>query len=143
MLRPPVIAALSMALITVAPAYAESSGGQRQGPSLPSLRVQERQQTIVSDPAAAPASPETHMFTGARPGLGFSSQTYPQQDGSSTVATGLIGSLPVIEGISAGLGLFTVTHENQKEPEFRRNWSAKNLGPRSRRVAAVGLNVRF
>jgi hypothetical protein len=143
MLRPPVIAALSMALVSAAPAYAESAGWQRQGPSLPGLTLQERPQTIVSDPAAAPASPEADMFKAARPGLGFSSQTYPQQDGSSTVATGLIGSLPVIAGVSAGLGLFTVTHENQKEPEFRRNWSAKNLGPRSRRVAAVGLNVRF
>lgn len=141
--RPPIIAALCTALVSAAPACAESAGGQKQGPSLPGLQLHERSQAIVSDPAAPPASPERDMFTRARPGLGFSSQTYPQQDGTSAVATGLIGSLPVMPGISAGLGLFSVAHENQKEPEFRRNWSAKNIGPRSRKVAAVGLNVRF
>jgi hypothetical protein len=132
-----------MALVSAAPACAETAGGQKQGPVLPGPRLQERPQTIVSDPASVPASPERDMFTGAKAGLGLSSQTYPQQDGSSTVATGLIGSLPLVPGVSAGLGLLSVTHENQKEPEFRRNWSAKNLGPRSRRVVAVGLNVRF
>ena len=141
--KPPIIAALCLALASAAPACAETASGQKQGASLPGPRLQERPQTIVADPATPPASPEAGMFGGAAPGLGLSSQTYPQQDGSSVIATGLIGSLPVTPGISAGLGLFSVAHEDQKEPEFRRSWSAKSLGPRSRRVAAVGLNVRF
>ena len=138
--RPPIIAALCLALASAAPACAETASGQKQHASLPGL---ERPQTIVADPATPPASPEAGMFGGAAPGLGLSSQAYPQQDGTSVIATGLIGSLPVTPGISAGLGLFSVAHEDQKEPEFRRSWSAKSLGPRSRRVAAVGLNVRF
>ena len=134
MLKPPIFAALCVALVTAAPACAESAGGQKQGASLPKI--------LVSDPAA-PTAPEAHMFTGQTPGLGLSSRTYPQQDGTAAVATGLFGSLPVMPGISAGLGIFSVRHEDQKEPEFRRNWSAKSVGPRDRRVAAVGLNVAF
>jgi hypothetical protein len=143
MLKPPIFAALCLALITAAPALAESAGGQKQGASLPNVRLQDKPQTIVSDPAAVPATPEAHMFAGAKPGLGLSSRTYPQEDGTSAIATGIIGSLPVMPGISAGLGIFSVRHEDQKEPEFRRNWSAKSVGPRNRRVAAVGLNVAF
>lgn len=143
MLRPPLLAVLCLALVPAAPAFAESAGGQKDGVSLPKLRLQERPQALVSGPLASQASPEAGMFNNVRPGLGVSSQSYPQQDGTSAVATGLIGSLPVMPGISAGLGIFSVTHDDQKEPEFRRSWSAKSIGPRNRKVAAVGLNVRF
>jgi hypothetical protein len=138
MLKPPIIAALCLALGSAAPAFAESPDGQDRGGSLPHVQLVDRQ-TAVGPPRSA----EAGLFEGVGPGLGLSRQTLTQEDGSAAVRRGLIGSLPLSEGVSADVGLFTVTHDDQKEPEFRRNWSAKNIGPRNRTVAAVGLNVRF
>jgi hypothetical protein len=137
MLKPFPYAALCLALVSAAPALAEGPGQQDRGGSLPNIQL------VDPETAAASPSRETGLFEGAGPGLGLSRRTFTEEDGSAAVRRGFIGSLPVAEGVSAGLGLFTVTHDNQKEPEFRRSWSAKNVGPRDRRVAAVGLNIRF
>ena len=142
MLKPPAIGALCLALLPATPGLCEVAGEPQGRISLSNTRLVDR------DPAAArlegPApSPEAGMFNGASPGIGFSRQSFAQEDGTAAVRRGLVGSLAVSDGVSAGMGLFSVTHEDQREPEFRRSWSAKSLGPRNRRVAAVGLNVRF
>ncbi len=146
MVRPPHSAALCAVLFFAAPAAAQTLGPperEQARPSKPDFRVRISSHTAPEDPATPHATPEGSLFSGVKPGLGVSHQTFREQDGSAAVASGLVRSWSVSPGMNAGLGLFTVTHEDQKEAEFRRNWSAKNVGPRNRRVAAVGLNVRF
>jgi hypothetical protein len=143
MLRPITFAILGLALVSATPVFGQSPGNHDRRGSLSDARLDFISQVAADRPAGPPPSPETNLLEGAAPGLGLSGQAYSQEDGSVVVRRGLIGSLPIVQGVSAGLGLFSVTHENQKEPEFRLSWSAKNVGPRDRRVAAVGLNVRF
>ena len=88
-------------------------------------------------------APEAGLFDGSKRGLGLSSRSYRMQDGSSATRAGLVGSWPLMPGMNAGVGLFSVTHDDQKEPEFRRSWSVKNVNPRNRNIAAVGVNLHF
>ena len=143
MLRPLTFAALCLTLGSAAPAYGQTLGPPDERPSRPDLRLHVSSRIAPTDPAAPQVTPESNLFEGARPGLGITRQTIREQDGSASVASGLVRSWAVTPGVSAGLGIFSVTHEDQKEPEFRRNWNPKNIGPRNRKAAAVGLNVRF
>jgi hypothetical protein len=136
MVRLPIHAALCLMLVSGPAAYAESadppSGAELLQPG--------------SEPAAAEGRQGPggrNLFDGAGPGLVLSRERRLEQDGSISIGTGLVRSWSVSEGLSAGVGLFSVAHEDQREPEFRRGWNAKAVGPRNRRVAAVGLNVRF
>ena len=142
MLRPPLFAGLVVAFLSAAPVLAESSGASDERRQRTALRYKPVLGETVAAPTLPPV-PEAGLFEGTRPGLAISRQTFQAEDGSQTVRSGLIRSWAVTDGLSAGLGLFSVTHDDQKEPEFKRNWNAKNVGPRDRRVAAVGLNVRF
>jgi hypothetical protein len=144
MLKPLALPTLCLAMLAVAtPAYGESAGPDSRHGDRAEARLRFVPQMGGGNFVGPAPTPETNLFAGSRPGLGISRQTYRQEDGSEAVRQGLVGSLPLTQGISADLGLFAVTHEDQKEPEFRRSWSAKNVGPRNRKVAAVGLNVRF
>jgi hypothetical protein len=142
MMKRPALTTLCLALFFAAAASAETQGQQKNGSSASDLRLRYAPQ-VSAGPAAPQPAPNASLFQGARPGLGISRQTYSEQDGSVAVRSGLIGTVPLAEGVSAGLGLFSVTHEEQKPPEFRRSWTPKTVGPRDRRVAALGLNVRF
>ena len=143
MLRSPTCAALCLAFVSATAASAQSANPSDGSRGLPNLRVQMRAHSAHADPAVPRALPEANFFEGTKPGLGISRQSYREQDGSASIRSGIVRSWSVAEGMSAGLGLFSVTHEDQEELEFRRNWSAKNIGPRNRKVAAVGLNVSF
>jgi len=143
MLRPLTLAALCLTLASAAPAYGQTLGPPDERASRPDVRLQVSSRIAPSDSTAPHPTPEAHLFEGVRPGIGITRQTIREQNGTASVASGLVRSWAVTEGVSAGVGLFSVTHEDQKEPEFRRSWSAKNVGPRNRKVAAVGLNVRF
>ena len=138
MSRPFTYAALLATLVCTSAAWAQPPAQQDTAPrATPGINLS------YAESAPFRVSPEKDLFEGTGPGLGISTRTYQEEDGSSSVRRGLVGSWEVSKGLSAGLGLFAVTHENQKEPEFRRNWSAKNVGPRDRKVAAIGLNLRF
>lgn len=143
MLKPFASIALCLALAAAAPAHGQSVGPADDRGSQADQRLRFVPQMGTARNAGPPPTPETGLFEGSRSGLGLSRQTYREEDGSEAVRRGIVGSLPLAQGISADLGLFSVTHEDQKEPEFRRSWNAKNVGPRNRKVAAVGLNVRF
>lgn len=138
MARPSTYATLLAALVCTGTAWAQPPAQQGNAPSV-------QPGTVLSPVESAPlrVSPVTGLFEGTGPGLDITTRNYRVEDGSSAVRQGLVRSWEVSEGLSAGVGIFAVTHDNQKEPEFRRNWSAKNLGPRNRKVAAVGLNLRF
>ncbi len=141
-MKRPALIALCLALLQADPAFAQSEGQQYPSSSASDQRLRYTPQASPQ-PAGPPPPPSAGLFEGAAPGIGISRQTYSQQDGSLAVRRGLIGTLPIAGGIRAGVGLFSVTHENQKEPEFRPSWTPRNVGPRNRRVAAVGLNVQF
>ena len=68
--------------------------------------------------------------------------SYSEQE-PGLVRQGMVGTLPLSPGISAGLGLYSVTDDSRRAPETRRTWSPMEVGRRSERVAAVGLKVRF
>ena len=142
MLRPLSYAALFMALFPAAASAQNARLEYRPGSSR-DVRVQMRNYIVPADPAAPRTSPEGNLFEGARAGVQITRQVYREQDGSALVASGLARNWTIAEGVNAGVGLFSVTHEDQKEPEFRRSWDAKSVAPRNRRVAAVGVNVRF
>ena len=82
--------------------------------------------------APAPVAPE-------RPPIAFS---HASPD-AGLVRQGLVGSLPLSPGLSAGIGLFSVLDEPKRPPETRRNWTPMEVGRRTGRVAAVGLKLRF
>ncbi len=143
MVRPPTFAALCLVLFSATAASAEAAAQSNGRGSQAKVRFRVGPEISASGPAAASGLAGTNLFQGARSGLGLSQQTFRQEDGTATVRNGLIGSVSVSPGVSAGLGLFSVTHEDQEEPEFKRGWNAKQVGPRNRKVAAVGLNLRF
>ncbi len=143
MLKPLAFAALCLMLFAADAAFAQAAAQSSGRVPKPNVRVRVGPEVPVRGPAAASGLAATNLFQGVRPGLGLSQQTYRQEDGSAIVRNGLVGSVAVSSGVSAGLGLFSVTHDDQREPEFRRGWSAKDVGPRNRKVAAVGLNLRF
>jgi hypothetical protein len=143
MLRRTTFAGLFLALVWAAPGQAANQAAQDDRPLPNNIGPQVAARAAPAASLPFQSSPEAGLFEGVGPGLAISRQTFQEQDGSATVRSGLVRSWAVTDGISAGLGLFSVTHDDQKEPEFKRNWSAKNVGPRNRRVAAVGLNLSF
>ena len=115
MLRPLAIAALAAAL---AASPASGQGQPQVGPPDPS-------QPSRSAPKPPPVS---FSYSEQEPGL---------------VRQGMVGTLPLAPGVSAGIGLYSVTEDSRRAPETRRFWSPMDVGRRSERVAAVGLKVRF
>lgn len=113
MTRLPSLALLAAALALPAPAAAQ---GQIGPPARPPARQ----------------APEP-------PPVAFS---YSSRD-SGLVQQGLVGTLPLSPGLSAGVGLFSVTDDSRRSPETRRNWTPMEVGRRTERVAAVGLKLRF
>lgn len=85
------------------------------------------------DRSAAPSLPRERLP------LSFSHS----EDDRGLVRQGMVGTVPLAPGISAGVGLFSVTDDSRKAPETRRSWSPMEVGRRTERVAAVGLKLRF
>ena len=138
--RHPTLAGFCLLFVSATPVGAQDIDDRGERLLRPDIRLQD---SAPAAPALPQTSPEANLFQDARPGVGVTRQSYREQDGTAALISGLVRSWPLSAGTSAGLGLFSVMHDDQKEPEFRRSWSAKNLGPRDRRIAAVGLNVRF
>ncbi len=119
MRRPASIAALAAAFLLSAPA-----AGQGLAVSGPPAPAPERPVA----PAGRPAAP-----------VSFS---YSQQEGG-VIRQGMVGTLSLAPGVSAGVGLYAVTDDSRRAPETRRNWTPMEVGRRSERIAAVGLKLRF
>ena len=142
MLRSPAIAAIAFACAGASPLMARSPSTKVGFKAIP-IHVAIAPAPATSLAVTERVAPDAALFDGAERGLSLSSRTFRMDDGGSAIRKGLVGSWSIVRGLNAGVGLFSVTHENQKEPEFRRNWTAKNVYPRSRRVAAVGLSMGF
>lgn len=69
------------------------------------------------------------------------------RDGSALQRTGIIGSLPLTRGADVGIGLFSVSGAERIDRaaarEMRRADPMRDVRPRTSRVAAVGVNLRF
>jgi len=77
-------------------------------------------------------------------GLGISTRTYTQQDGSIATQRGLFSNFEIGSGLEAGVGLFSVNGDGRKHNEFKRSWSVKrDVTPKNENVAAVGMRFRF
>jgi len=102
---------------------------------------------------AAPAGPELLLTPREPPvrdslfhqrsGIGFSTRTFSQQDGGTATQRGLIGSVAIANGLEAGVGLFAIAGDRRKINETRRNWSMKDVTPKTENIAAVGMRLRF
>ncbi len=93
--------------------------------------------------APDPRSRPTSGIFPAQPGLGVSAQTYTEQDGSQVTRRGLVAGWSIQRNVEAGIGLFSVTDDRPKISETRRNWSVREVAPKNRNIAAVGVKVRF
>jgi hypothetical protein len=76
-------------------------------------------------------------------GMGISSRTFTEEDGSTIVRRGLIGNWAISSGLEAGVGLFSVSGGGRKQNETRRNWSVMDVTPKNENIAAVGMKLRF
>ena len=116
----------------VAQVYAPGSSTPVIGPSfVPSPETPDRQ------------APSSALFAGAGKGLGVSRRAFTEEDGSQIVRKGLVGSWAISQGLSAGVGLFSVTGDARKQAEFKRTWNVKDVTPKNDHIAAVGVSLRF
>lgn len=79
---------------------------------------------------------------GAR-GIGLSSRSEFEEDGSRQSRNGVIASMPVAENMNVGVGIFSVTRYSAKERDFKRVQPMKDVGERTGSLAAVGFSLRF
>ena len=78
-----------------------------------------------------------------KPGMGISSRTYVEDDGSTLIRRGLIGNWAITSRLEAGVGLFSVSGGGRKHNEFKRNWTVMDVTPKNENIAAVGMKLKF
>ena len=109
-------------------------------------------QLLVAEPvldAPPPVAPDVAQVSVSRDifqsrgAVGLSNRSQTGLDGSTATSRGLIGAWSLTPGLEAGVGLFSVTGDERRQQEMRRDWSAKQVTPRSRNVAAVGMKLKF
>lgn len=89
-------------------------------------------------------SPVRDSLFNHRSGVGISTRTFAQQDGGTATQRGLIGSVGIAHGLEAGVGLFAVAGDRRKNSnDTRRNWTMKDVTPKTENIAAVGMRLRF
>ncbi len=128
----PMIVALALPLVVTAPAFAQQL-------------IDQGSQRVVSSAIAAPHDPRAPGagFISGTAGVRVARDTFIVEDGSANVRKGVVGSLPVAENVSVGLGLYKVSRYSNKEPNFVRLRPMEDVDGRHQRIAAVGLSVRF
>jgi|GEM_PF-6930281 len=103
----------------------------------------------LGPPAIAPAErveldvPGEALFQDVPAGIGLSRRALTRQDGTPASRNGVVASWSISPGMQAGVGLFSVTDERPRPAEMKRNWSARDVAPRHRNIAAVGVKVSF
>ena len=80
---------------------------------------------------------------GERPRLRLSNDSIVHEDGSPGSRRSIVGSWPVMGAIDAEVGLFSVTGAKAGERELKRTDPIADVQPRTSKVAAVGLRMRF
>ena len=76
-------------------------------------------------------------------GLRIVREEVVQRDGSPASRTKLIGSVPMADNVDFGVGIFSVVGQSEKELLRQRNDPLRDARPKDRRVAAVGMSIRF
>jgi hypothetical protein len=124
------LATLALCALCVAPAAAKPRERPlgAGNPALPGLAV------VPRDRSAHRAD---------RPRLRFSNDSIVHEDGSPGSRRSIVGSWPVMGPVAAEVGLFSVTGAKTGERELKRTDPIADVQPRSSRVAAVGLRMRF
>jgi hypothetical protein len=124
------IAALALCALGVSPADAKSretpSGGR--APALIGVGL---------------VTPERDSSHAERPRVRFANESIIRQDGSPGARHSIVGSWPVLGPLAAEVGLFSVAGAKPGERELKRTDPLSDVRPRSSRVAAVGLRMRF
>ena len=126
-------AALTIALIA-APAHAQLLKAQ------PVLEAAPAGPPLLLTPRPSPV--RDSLFQ-QRSGIGIANRTFSQQDGGTATQRGLIGTVGIANGLEAGVGLFAISGDRRKINETRRNWSMKDVTPKTENIAAVGMRLRF
>jgi hypothetical protein len=88
-------------------------------------------------------APEREARPAERPRLRFANESIIRQDGSPGARHSIVGSWPVLGPLAAEVGLFSVAGAKSGERELKRTDPLADVRPRSSRVAAVGLRMRF
>jgi hypothetical protein len=130
----PGLAAIALCLLPAPPAAARESEDKRGEPQNPALSA-----LVRADAAGA----RKLLPDSGRRGLRYSANDIIRTDGSPGREARIVGSLPVGEAIDLGLGLYSVTGAEPKERQLRRVEPLRDVAPRTSRVAAVGLRMRF
>jgi hypothetical protein len=88
-------------------------------------------------------APEGGARPAERPRLRFANESIIREDGSPGSRHSIVGSWPVVGPLAAEVGLFSVNGVKAGERELKRTDPMADVRPRSSRVAAVGLRMRF
>jgi hypothetical protein len=127
-------AALLAALLAAPAAQAQRLLAQ------PVLGYASEEPPMPADVAQVSVSRDIHR---SDPRIKISTRTLQEGDGSLTIRRGLIGSWAISSGLEAGVGLFAVDGDGRKHNEFKRNWTVKDVTPKSGNIAAVGMKLSF
>lgn len=103
-------------------------------------------QHIVEDSAATRVSrsPTQHLgIAGPMQGVRVDRYAYVSDGGGADVRQGVVGTLPVADNASIGLGLYRVTRYSRGEPNFKKLLPMEDVDGRHQRIAAVGMSIRF
>jgi hypothetical protein len=99
--------------------------------------------STVADPNGVIAPGGSIFPQGSSSGVSYTMERVTQGDGTPATRRGIVGSVPVDENVSLGIGLFSVHGARTKERYFSRAQPMEDVFSRGKTVAAVGLNVRF
>jgi hypothetical protein len=129
-----VAAALILPLVLTAPLKAQGAAG-----------VSGDDRAMAGPSNLPPRESRTSYLPLREGGAGINLSTTPmvQQDGSAVYRKALVGSVPLSNDVSVGLGLIEVTRTRIKERSLARTRPLEDTGGRSDRIAAVGLSIRF
>lgn len=103
----------------------------------------------IPDDRSAPRSSRAHgpladgVVAGAVKGVRIDRYAYVSEVGRTDVRQGVVGSLPIADNASVGVGLYRVTRYSRGEPSFRSLRPMEDVDGRHQRIAAVGMSLRF
>jgi hypothetical protein len=95
---------------------------------------------VAAAPTLVPTPRDANSRRGPANAEQFTDRQYPPADG---LRPGMLGSWRVGEDTDLGVGLYTVDGTRVRERDFRRSDPVRDITPKGRRVAAVGLSLHF
>jgi hypothetical protein len=83
------------------------------------------------------------LFPDHRSGIAIAQTPMIREDGSQTVRSTVVGSVPIGENVNIGIGLFSVRGASTRERNFARSRPMQDVFAHDKRIAAVGFSLRF